>query len=90
MESLPEGSQLTLQDAELQVTVMRVFVPTPVPNRSGWFGREGAVGYPSLFSPVSSQRGSLLFRNLLDFFFFCFLISQPQSPENEEPIPSKS
>lgn len=69
---------------------MGVFVPTLVPNRSGWFGREGALGYPSLFSPVSFQGESLLFRNLLDFFSFCYLISQPQSPENEEQTPTKS
>lgn len=70
MESLPEGSQLTLQDAELQVTEMEVFVPTLVPNGSGWFGGEEAVGYPALFSSVSFQGGSLLFRNLLDVFSF--------------------
>lgn len=26
---------------------MGVSVPTLVPNRSGWFGREGALGCPS-------------------------------------------
>lgn len=51
---------MTLQDAELQVTEMGVFVPTLVPNVSARFGREGAVGYPSLFSHLSKEGASCL------------------------------
>lgn len=74
MESLPEGSQLTLQDAELQVTEMGVFVPTLVPNGSGWFGREGPVGYPSLFSPLClSKEGASCLG--IHWMFFLLLLN---------------
>lgn len=71
MESLPEESQLTLQDAELQVTefLSQLWCQIGV---DGLAGKEQLDILPPCL-PLSFQGWNLLFRNLLDVFSFITL-----------------